>query len=668
MENFEVLVALFSAILVIGGFLFYKTVKDKNTEIKDLSNDRQNLEIKNSELTVSLDNTNNIKDLYNESSKQLEEKKQESNQFKEELTKTKALLDEQINKYSDFEKSQAERVDDLKNENKQLKESDENKSLEIGQLKEDLSKYRTSFEEQKEKNTELSSSLNKRIEELKNENIQLKELNENKSLEIGQLKEYLSKYKTLFEEQKEKNTELSTSLNKRIEELKDESQTLKSTNSDYNEQIKKYKSEISELETKVNESVQNTKKTLSDKESYISDLKQTINTLTDDKKELLSQVNQDKATISQLQTQLEEQHKAMEEKVKLLQNSEEKLKVEFENLATKIFTDNSKKFSEQNQKDLGLILNPMKAQLTDFKKKVEDVYDKEAKERSLLSAELKTLKELNQKMSAEAHNLTNALRSDSKKQGKWGEMVLEKVLESSGLREGHEFKREVSLKDDENKPFRPDVIVYLPDNRHIIIDAKTSLTAYNDYMAEEDDSLKQIYLKNHIKSVKDHIKGLANKKYEDLQNVNSLDFIFMFVPIEGALLLALDNDVNLYDEAFKQKIILVSPTTLLVALRAVENTWRYERQAQNIADVYKRAEELYKKFTGFVEDLKKVDKGLESARTNYDEEFKKLSDGRGNLISQVTMLKKVSNIKPKKELDTVLVDGAMMDVLELESK
>ncbi|WP_375724103.1 DNA recombination protein RmuC [Arcobacter sp. KX21116] len=615
MENFEVLVILFSAILVIGGFLFYKTVKDKNTEIKDVSKDKQNLEIKNSELTVSLDNSNNIKDLYNESSKQLEEKKQESNQFKEDLTKTKALLDEQINKYNAFEKSQTERVDDLKNENIQLKESNENKFITIGQLKEDLSKYKTSFEEQKENNTKQSAALNKRIEE-----------------------------------------------------LKDETQALKVTNSDYNEQIKNYKSMISKLETKVNESVQNTKKTLTDKESYINDLKQTINTLSDDKEELQIQVNKDKGIVSQLQTQLEEQHKAMEDKVKLLQNSEEKLKVEFENLATKIFTDNSKKFSEQNQKDLGLILNPMKAQLIDFKKKVEDVYDKEAKDRSLLSAELKTLKELNQKMSAEAHNLTNALRSDSKKQGKWGEMVLEKVLESSGLREGHEFKREVSLKDDENKPFRPDVIVYLPDNRHIIIDAKTSLTAYNDYMAEEDDTLKQIYLKNHIKSVKDHIKGLANKKYEDLQNVNSLDFIFMFVPIEGALLLALDNDVNLYDEAFKQKIILVSPTTLLVALRAVENTWRYERQAQNIADVYKRAEELYKKFTGFVDDLKKVDEGLGKARKSYDEAFKKLSTGPGNLVGQVIKLKKVSNIKPKKELDTVLVDVAMMDVLENKSE
>jgi len=375
-------------------------------------------------------------------------------------------------------------------------------------------------------------------------------------------------------------------------------------------------------------------------------------------------IKSDKSLISQLQTQLEEQNKSMEEKVKLLQNSEEKLKIQFKNLASEIFESNSKSFDEKSQKNIEHILKPMNQQLDSFRKKVEDIHTKDTEARGELKAELKQLKELNQQLSSDAHNLTVALKSDNKKQGNWGEMVLEKVLENSGLREGHEFNREVSLKDDENNTFRPDVIVNLPDNRHIIIDAKTSLNAYSEYMVQEDEIQKQAYLKNHIKSMKEHIKGLADKKYEDLEGVNSLDFIFMFIPIEGALLLALENDVNLYDEAFKQKIILVSPTTLLVALRAVENTWRYERQAQNISDVYKRAEELYKKFVGFIDDLKKVDKGLETARTNYDEAFKKLSGGRGNLISQVTMLKKVSSIKPKKELDSVLVDGAMMDSLE----
>ena len=392
----------------------------------------------------------------------------------------------------------------------------------------------------------------------------------------------------------------------------------------------------------------------------IDELKEFSFKLEAEKKELLVQKHQDTREISTLQTRLSEQNKAMQEKIEILQNSEAKLKTEFENLAHKIFSDNSKKMSEQHQKDLGLLLNPMKMQLSEFKKKVEDVYDKESKDRSALQQELKLLKELNQKMSQETQNLTKALSSESKKQGKWGEMVLEKVLESSGLREGHEYRREVSLKDNANKAFRPDVIVDLPQDRHIVIDAKTSLVAYNSYMATEQEEERSRYLKEHLYSIKEHIRGLADKRYEDLQGINTLDFIFMFVPIEGALLLALESDVNLYDSAFKQKIILVSPTTLLVALRAVENTWRYERQAQNIADVYKRAEELYKKFYGFTEDLKKVGESLERANDSYNEAFKKLSEGRGNLISQVTMLKKVSNIKPKKELESSLVANATL--------
>ncbi|PHS58475.1 MAG: recombinase RmuC [Sulfurimonas sp.] len=508
----------------------------------------------------------------------------------------------------------------------------------------------------KEKLTQLDTSL----EKIKDFEILINE----KQTELSNIKEDSSICRTSLDEQKERYNDFKITSDKRVDELKEEQKQLKIQVSKYNDEIKNDKSLISELETKVIEEKKSTEKFSTEKEKYISELKQSLKTLEADKKELQTQVNQDKATVSQLQTQLEEQNKAMQEKVKYLQDSEVKLKTEFENLANKIFDSNSKKFKEQSQESLGLILNPMKQQLTDFKKKVEDVYDKEAKDRSALSAELKMLKELNQKMTTEATNLTNALKGDSKKQGKWGEMVLENVLESSGLREGHEYKREVSLRDDEDKLFRPDVIVYLPDNRHIIIDAKTSLTAYSEYIASDDEADKQGYIKSHIKSVKDHIKGLSNKKYEDLKNINSLDFIFMFVPIESALLLALEHDVNLYDEAFKQKIILVSPTTLLVALRAVENIWRYERQAQSIADVYKRAEELYKKFNGFVEDLKKVGKGLETANKSYSDAFDKLSVGNGNLVRQVTMLKKVSSIKPKKELDSALVDGAMMDALE----
>jgi DNA recombination protein RmuC len=550
-------------------------------------------------------------------------------------------------------KNQAQQLEEFEDNSKSLIAKNQQHEVELAKLNERLSNL-----------PEIETEVLKLKEELKDKEAEHQNSLSKKENELTTLKEEYSKSKTSLDEQKEKYNDFKITSDKRLDEIKAELEQFKSMNIKYNEEIKENKSLISELETKVSQGLQNTQKILADRESYISDLKQTINTLTDDKKELQTQVNQDKATVSQLQTQLEEQNKSMEEKVKLLQNSEEKLKTEFKNLATEIFDNNSKKFSEQNQETIGHILNPMKQQLTDFKKKVEDVHTKDNEARGELRQELKMLKDLNQKISDEAHNLTNALKKDNKQQGNWGEMILSKVLESSGLREGHEFKREKVLKDDDNKSFKPDVIVYLPDDRHIIIDAKTSLNAYTEYMSTDDEVLKQEYLKKHIKSIKEHIKGLSDKKYEDLLGINSLDFIFMFIPIEGALHLALDNDVNLYNEAFNNKIFLVSPSNLLVALRAVENTWRYERQAQSISDVYKRAEELYKKFHGFIDDLKKVDKGLETARTNYDEAFKKLSGGRGNLISQVTMLKKVSSIKPKKELDSVLVDGAMMDVLE----
>ena len=391
-----------------------------------------------------------------------------------------------------------------------------------------------------------------------------------------------------------------------------------------------------------------------------SELKYSIDQQRDELITLREKSSQDQSHETHMETKLHEQQNARKEKLELLQANEEKMKEEFQHLAHDILEKNSKKLQEESEKGLGNLLNPMKTQLADFKKKVEDVYDKEGKERFALQQELKSLKELNLKMSSDANNLTKALKGESKQQGVWGEMVLEKVLESSGLREGYEYEREVNLKDDEAKNFRPDVIVNLPDQRHIIIDAKTSLTAYNAYMSEDDEVLKQQHIKNHLLSIRAHVKGLAGKNYEDLDAINSLDFIFMFVPIEGALLLALEADVNLYDETFKQKIILVSPTTLLVALRAVENSWRYEKQAKSIADVAKRAELLYGKFTGFVEDLSKMGESLNKASDSYTKAFDKLKSGSGNLIMQVTELKKVSNIKPKKELASDLVDEALL--------
>lgn len=393
-----------------------------------------------------------------------------------------------------------------------------------------------------------------------------------------------------------------------------------------------------------------------EKEKQILELKEELNIQKEQNSKLQNESKDDKTKIAQLQTKLTEQEKNNLEKLQILNENGEKLKQEFQNLANEILDKNSKKFAQQNESNLDNILKPMKLQLEDFKKKVEDVYDKESKDRSILQNELKTLKELNQKVSQDAINLTNALKGQNKTQGSWGEMVLEKVLESSGLRKNEEYLREEALKNDDGKTYRPDVIVNLPNDRQVIIDAKTSLVSYEQYVNENDELEKQKYLNAHLISINKHISDLSDKKYENLKGINTLDFIFMFIPIESALMLALENDRNLFDNAFKKKIVLVSPTTLLVALRAVENSWRYERQAQSTEEVIRLAEKLYGKVKGFVDDFDKVGKHLKNAQNSYEEAFSKLSTGKDNIIRQIEVFRNKSNIKPKKEIDKELIE------------
>ena len=405
---------------------------------------------------------------------------------------------------------------------------------------------------------------------------------------------------------------------------------------------------------------------LTEKIKYLSSLiqeskNQTLNLEHQNQQHQIKSIK-DTELIAQLETKLNEQHKTMEEKIAIFKNNEDKLKVEFKNLAAEIFDNNSKKFTKQNSENLSLILNPMKQQIDEFKKKVEDVYDKEARDRTVLSAELKTLKELNTKISQDAINLTNALKGQNKTQGIWGEMVLEKVLESSGLRKDKEYIREEFLTSDEGKGYIPDVIVNLPNNRQVIIDAKTSLTAYEQYASNQNESDKSRFLEMHLISINNHINQLSDKKYEKLNGVNTLDFIFMFVPIESALMLALENDKELFDKAFKKKIVLVSPTTLLVALKAVENSWRYEKQAQSTIEVIRLAEKLYSKVRTFIEEFEKVGKHLNTAQKSYDDAHNKLTSGRDNIVRQIEVFKEKSNINPTKQIPQELVDSAMTNI------
>ncbi len=331
-----------------------------------------------------------------------------------------------------------------------------------------------------------------------------------------------------------------------------------------------------------------------------------------------------------------------QEKIELLEKNKEQMKLEFKELADKILESNSQKFSLQNQESISRVINPIKEQFNEFKKQIDDVYIKEAKDRSMLQAEIRSIKEINHQMSKDAKNLTKALKGESKKQGVWGEMVLESVLENSGLRLGKEYEREVSLEhESDGGRYRPDVVVHLPDGRDIIIDAKTSLTAYERYSSDENEEQKELFAIEHVSSMKKHIKELSEKDYTNLKGIQTLDFIFMFVPIESALLTAMEYDSTLFDQAFKKNVILVGPTTLMVSLRAVENTWKYEHQQRNAQEIAKRAGLLFDKFSGFIESVEKLGKQIATVQKTYDETFSKMHNGAGSITSQFKKLERL---------------------------
>ena len=406
-------------------------------------------------------------------------------------------------------------------------------------------------------------------------------------------------------------------------------------------QFEELKKEFAKLETKkasILESKNEIEKSLA---SSLQKLEMLENIEKDYKS--LQEINAaDKATIKELETKLKENEKSFEEKLKIIKKSEEELKNTFDNLAAKILESTQQKA----EKNIATLLNPLNNELKSFREKVENLSEKEHLSINLLKKEVEDLKNLSIKLSDDAQNLTKALKGEKKLQGNWGELVLERVLEMSGLRKGIEYEREVSLKNDENKTYRPDVIVHLPNKRDIIIDSKVSLNAYSEYVKNNNEEA----LKRHIQAIKKHIDTLADKKYENLNGVNSLDFIFMFVPIENALNLALENS-DLFEYAFKKRVVLVSPSTLLVSLRAIEASWRYERQAENIKEVVKSAENLYDKVRGFLEDFEKIGKSLDTAKDTYEKAKNKLSTGRGNVIRQIAILKEKAGIKPKKEIE-----------------
>lgn len=367
------------------------------------------------------------------------------------------------------------------------------------------------------------------------------------------------------------------------------------------------------------------------------------------------QLNALNAQVATLTMQLTQERNQSNEKLALLQSAREELTHQFKNLANDILEEKSKRFSEQNQQSLCQLLDPLKTKLQEFQGKVEQVYVQEGKDRSALAEQVRQLMELNKTVSQEANNLTKALKGSNKTQGNWGELVLERVLEGSGLRKGEEYDVQESHTLADGRRLQPDVVVHLPDDRHLVIDAKATLVAYEDYANAEDEKHRDAALKRHLDAVRSHIKGLSDKNYQDLYGLKSLDFVLMFIPIEPAFMLAVTHDRDLFMDAWNKNVLLVSPSTLLFVVRTVANLWRQEAQTRNAQDIAKRGAELYDKLAGFVEDMESLGTRLNQAQKDYDGAINKLSTGRGNLIRQAEMLKKLG-VKPSKSLPAPMVE------------
>ena len=368
--------------------------------------------------------------------------------------------------------------------------------------------------------------------------------------------------------------------------------------------------------------------------------------------------------IATLTTQLTQERSQNAEKIALLQSARDELTHQFKNLANDILEEKSKRFSEQNQQSLGQLLEPLKTRLQEFQGKVEQVYVQEGKDRSALAEQVRQLMELNKTVSQEANNLTKALKGSNKTQGNWGELILERVLETAGLRKGQEYDVQESHTTGDGKRLQPDVVLHLPEDRHLVIDAKATLVAYEDYANAEDEKHREAALKRHLDAVRTHIKGLSDKNYQDLYGLKSLDFVLMFIPIEPAFMLAVTHDRELFMDAWNKNVLLVSPSTLLFVVRTVASLWRQEAQNRNAQDIAKRGAELYDKLAGFVEDMESLGNRLSQAQKDYDGAINKLSTGKGNVIRQAEMLKKLG-VKPNKSLPAGIVDSAL-DAADME--
>ncbi|HBD13309.1 MAG TPA: DNA recombination protein RmuC [Porticoccaceae bacterium] len=396
-------------------------------------------------------------------------------------------------------------------------------------------------------------------------------------------------------------------------------------------------------------------------EENLLELKRTLVAREEDNRVLQERFAQLDTEHARLKTSLEEKQRHFEDQLRLLEQNKHQLKVEFENLANRIFETKGKAFTESSRQSLDGLLAPFKRQIEEFKKQAEDIHHKDTQQQAHLRAELGQLKELNKQITEEAHALATALKGQKKMQGNWGELVLENVLERSGLVEGRDYRREVALAREDGGRSRPDAIVYLPQNKHLVIDAKVSLNAYTRYVNSEDEAERSVALKEHIDAVAARIRELSERDYHDLPGLNSPEIVFMFIPIESAFVEALKADETLFLRAIEQNVLIATPTTLLTSLNIVRQLWRYEDQNKHTAELAKKADGVFKKLNTFLASFQNIKNGLEKAHEAYDRAEGQLLSGKGNLVKQVSEFKKLAPAI-RHELPEYFTDRADLEI------
>ena len=502
-----------------------------------------------------------------------------------------------------------------------------------------LAEQQTLFEERIEQELLITQNLESQVADFQQELIEVKSTLQAQSQEAALLMQRMQQKEIDFDELKQNSTS--------------EHQRFLAVIEDNRRVIAENQREIGVLSQKSDE--------LERKQIELNQLKAKYDTLNEEYALLTTNATSQQAAF-------EQERRNFSEKLSLLENAEKQLSTQFENVANKIFEQKSEKFTKTSESGISQLISPLKEQIEGFKRQISDQYVKEGQERASLKTEILGLKELNKQITEEAAALTNALKGDNKQQGNWGELVLERILTESGLRKGHEYETQKSLTDDDGKRFQPDVVVHLPNDKDIVIDSKVSLVAHERFVNSDNEADRTRAIKEHVASIRGHIKGLSKKDYQDLNGMRTLDYVLMFIPIESAFMSAVDYEPELIKLAMDNQIMLVSPTNLLVALRTINTIWQYEYQNQNANKIAEQARKMYDKFHGFIVDMEKIGRNLDLTSKTYEQAMGKLSTGRGNLVRQAESFKKLG-VTPTKSIDNKLVEASNSDDdLELKTK